>query len=183
MYFSSITSGSLSQAGLVLDIIGAYFLAQGFIQKRPEDVVKETSSYWGGNPFLLRSVISQRIEARVGFIFLLFGFMGQFLSYAGAFASSDYRVAGELVSFGIIVWVIAIEIVKKISNRLAIKAVLARFGQTFTDAITNAVQTKNDSEIEKLTQYYGGILNIPCQKYENVKSHAERILGFIKEQS
>jgi len=103
MNFPPITSGFIGQAGLLLDIIGAFFLSQGFVLKQPEDVVREASSFWNGNPFFLKSAISQRIEARVGFIFLLLGFVGQFLSYTGLFVTGSDSVSGELIVLGVVI--------------------------------------------------------------------------------
>jgi len=59
-----INSGFLSSIGIVFDIIGAFFLAQSFILKKTDRIVKEASSFYDGNPFLLPSFIIQRIVSK-----------------------------------------------------------------------------------------------------------------------
>ncbi len=73
----------LSIFGLLLDIIGAYFLAQSFITKNLEDIVCESygnegKKYPGGlSENLGISLYQQSIEARTGFIILTLGFIFQ----------------------------------------------------------------------------------------------------------
>jgi hypothetical protein len=76
-----LTTGLLGAIGLCFDIIGAFFLSKALVFKRPKEVRLETNSYFDGNPFALRSIAQQRIDARAGFVFLLLGFGGQFIAY------------------------------------------------------------------------------------------------------
>ena len=71
--------------GLILDIIGAFFLAKSFVFKTPKDLAaesygtdypsKELTAGMSGNIF--RSFYRQAIEAKTGFIILALGFLGQ----------------------------------------------------------------------------------------------------------
>ena len=71
--------------GIIFDISGAYYLSRGFIFKKPADIKSETygsanqnlhmSFGMSGNLFC--SFYTQGIEARLGFIFLLVGFVLQ----------------------------------------------------------------------------------------------------------
>jgi hypothetical protein len=77
-----ITLGNLlGLIGLILDIIGAWFLAKSFVIKNIEQMENETTTYVGGNAFLLESMQEQRIEARFGFRFLFSGFLFQIINY------------------------------------------------------------------------------------------------------
>lgn len=67
--------------GLGLDIFGGMFLAKGFITKSIDNIIKESGTYFGGNSYMAKSMISQKIEAIIGGIFLSLGFLGQILSY------------------------------------------------------------------------------------------------------
>ena len=78
-----MTDGTVGSVGLLLDVCGAFFLSQSFVLKKRAETVRETRSYWGVNPYSLRSSVYQGIEARIGFAFLSLGFFGQFLVYSG----------------------------------------------------------------------------------------------------
>ncbi len=83
----------------MLDVFGALILAKSFIQTRPEDILRESTSYSGYNRFLARSLFLQRAEARIGGALLGAGFIFQAI---GAYvARSDFGVIN-------IVWIIAI---------------------------------------------------------------------------
>ena len=85
MHHPVLDSGLVGDLGLALDIMGAFFLAQSFVVKQLEEVVRETGSYYGANPFALRSACYSRVEARVGLFFLALGFTGQFVADTRAF--------------------------------------------------------------------------------------------------
>lgn len=80
---------SLQVIGLILDIIGAYYLAKSFINKSIKDLAAESwgdnypeKGYPGGmseNQFV--SFYKQSIEAKTGFIILTLGFMSQVCGY------------------------------------------------------------------------------------------------------
>jgi len=73
-----------SAYGLCLDIIGTFFLAQGFIAKQLTSIALETQSGYGGPPNLLyvRGQISQQVEAWIGYAFLTIGFSLQLFGLA-----------------------------------------------------------------------------------------------------
>lgn len=71
--------------GLVLDIIGAFYIAKSFVFKTSKDLAAE---YFGTNypdkdliggmsGNLFRSFYKQAVEAKIGFVIIAFGFGGQ----------------------------------------------------------------------------------------------------------
>lgn len=71
--------------GLILDIIGAFFLAKSFVFKTPKDLAAESygtdypnkglTAGMSGN--LFRSFYRQAVEAKTGFVILALGFLSQ----------------------------------------------------------------------------------------------------------
>ena len=64
-------------AGLALDIVGALFLAKGFMLKNPQAAYYESLMIAGGNGHVLKSSLLQRAEAQVGAGLLVLGFLFQ----------------------------------------------------------------------------------------------------------
>jgi len=99
--------------GLALDIIGARFLAQGFIAKRLDDLTLEGTSGWGSPPNLryISSALQQKAEAEIGFWFLAIGFLAQTIDYfIGSTISgrifSPYLVFIFLILVGVTLWIV-----------------------------------------------------------------------------
>ena len=68
--------------GLMLDIIGAWYLSRGLVRKNLKEIVREApQASFGINVAYVIGALTQRIEARTGFGFLFFGFVLQALSY------------------------------------------------------------------------------------------------------
>ena len=71
--------------GLILDIIGAFYIAKSFVFKTPKDLAAESygtnypdNDLTGGmSGNLFRSFYKQAIEAKTGFIIIALGFGGQ----------------------------------------------------------------------------------------------------------
>ena len=69
-------------SGLILDIIGAWYLSRGLVRKNLQEIVQEApQAAFGINVAYVMGALTQRIEARTGFGFLFFGFGFQALSY------------------------------------------------------------------------------------------------------
>lgn len=67
--------------GLLLDIIGAYYLVRSFIKKGFDEMFKEAHGDFEGLPYdTLYSSYVQKIEAEIGLFFLIPGFVFQALS-------------------------------------------------------------------------------------------------------
>lgn len=88
-YFTDIvrTPASMQIVGLLVDIIGAYWLARGFTSKKPADL--KNVAYGSANQNFLTqfgmsgnlwiSLYVQGIEARIGLVLLVIGFIFQAL--------------------------------------------------------------------------------------------------------
>ena len=71
--------------GLILDIIGVFYIAKSFVFKTPKDLAaesygtnypdKDMTSGMSGN--LFRSFYKQAVEAKTGFVIIAIGFGGQ----------------------------------------------------------------------------------------------------------
>lgn len=71
--------------GLILDIIGAFYIAKSFVFKTPKDLAaesygtncpdKDLTGGMSGN--LFRSFYKQAVEAKTGFVIIALGFGGQ----------------------------------------------------------------------------------------------------------
>lgn len=73
--------------GLILDIIGAFYIAKSFVFKTPKDLIAESygadyleKNMTGGmSGNLFRSFYKQAIEAKTGFVIIALGFGGQII--------------------------------------------------------------------------------------------------------
>lgn len=102
-----------SVLGLFLDIIGAYFLAQGFITKNLEDIVCESwgsegGKYPGGlSENLSISLYQQSVEARTGFLILALGFILQGIgNIYPAFEAPHYTGIGLILLIFLIIIIV-----------------------------------------------------------------------------
>ncbi|OGD56171.1 hypothetical protein A2V71_04425 [Candidatus Berkelbacteria bacterium RBG_13_40_8] len=176
---NEINSGLVANSGIIFDIIGAFFLAESFLLKKNDKIIKESSSYFDGNPFLLPSYIIQRLEARTGFFFLMLGFLLQY------FANSEYVSQGRdkytlaLLVIGFISWIIAFIILKIIGKALAQKALIKEDGKNFLRGIEDT-KKQNNENFTKLVKFYGDALDIPQKRGENTIVYSKRIVNLIK---
>ena len=76
-------SAPIPEAGLIVDIAGAWAIAFGVMWKREEDIVTETTTFVGYNGALLESIAKQKADAQVGAVLLTIGFVGQFVASIG----------------------------------------------------------------------------------------------------
>lgn len=67
----------MQEIGLILDIIGSFWLAFAFVIKRIDKIVEESMTYWDQNISLMRSMCYQKAEAVIGLAFLIVGFLSQ----------------------------------------------------------------------------------------------------------
>jgi hypothetical protein len=76
-------SNALFVVGLTIDIIGAYYLAQGFITKDLDGLTFEGTSGYGSPPNLryIKGSLYQKAEAQIGFFLLAIGFFLQMVDY------------------------------------------------------------------------------------------------------
>ncbi len=116
--------------GLILDILGAFYLAKSFIFKRRRDIEAEAygddieGKYPGGFSDNLRvSFFRQRDEAIIGFLFLLLGFI---LQGAGVlFLDFIIPVSARELFVYLIIILVVVECIRR--KRATLHAIAKRF--------------------------------------------------------
>ena len=164
----------ISVFGLVVDIMGAYFLAKSFIRKQPEAIVEELTVYPGLNIYFFKSMLYQKVEAIAGFFLLLIGFLGQISGYliqSDLVLPYDDRYVVVLVFlaaltlFFVLSWLTA-----EVSKRYSRKIIKPRCLENIKN-----IQDNEDSLI-----HWGKLLDIQRKKSESDKDFAKRVLCFLK---
>ena len=173
-----INSGFLSSIGIVFDIIGAFFLAESFLLKKTDKIVKESSSYMDGNPFLLPSFITQRIEVKTGFGFLMLGFLLQMISNADFVNQGRDKIFWLILPVGLVLWLISVLIVRFWSKKLGQAALLKEDGVNFLKSL-NEVKKEDQERYNKLALFYGEALDLKKSDDEDDQSYSERVMSFI----
>ncbi len=112
--------------GLALDILGAIFLAKGFMAKKIQRIISESGTYYNRNKWFQDSLIQQKFEAVFGMIFLFSGFTCQAI---GNFASSTIRIPiSPFIIFPLMVIILVIlfltfsKLIKYLTKRKIFKA-------------------------------------------------------------
>jgi hypothetical protein len=75
-------SGSLlgwSVVGLIYDIVGATFLVVAIFFNSPVKIAHQAGTYWDSSTFAARALSEQTLDARVGLVLLIAGFVLQIL--------------------------------------------------------------------------------------------------------
>jgi hypothetical protein len=173
-----INSGFLSSIGIVFDIIGAFFLAESFLLKKYDRILKESSSFWGGNPFLLPSLITQRIEAKTGFIFLMLGFLLQMISNADFVNQGRDKDFWLILVFGLTLWLISMSIIKFWSKSSGQSALITEYGANFLKSLDKA-EKKDQKGYSELAHFYGDALDLKKDNNEDDCYHAKKVRSFI----
>lgn len=177
MAIIDINSGLIANLGLLLGIIGAFFLAESFILKRIARVVKESSTYFNGNPFLLYSNIVQRIEARTGFGFLAFGFFLQFVANTSPVRQGQSSYLWILL--GMVIGAVAFGLVRVVSRKRARREVAKQFGEGMIKALEDLKRSGDAARLKDLVKHYGDALNF-SNGNKDVHMYTERIVKYVK---
>jgi hypothetical protein len=108
----SAVAAPVAEAGLVVDIAGAWALALSFMAKRSQEIVKETTTLAGWNPAQMESIAEQTADAQVGAVLLTLGFAGQFASsigwtpsWATMWLMLSAAAAVSIVAFAFLWWI------------------------------------------------------------------------------
>lgn len=174
-----INSGSVTSIGIVFDIIGAFFLAQSFLFKKIDRIIKETSSYYNGNPFLLPSCIAQRLEAKTGFVFLFIGFLTQMIANTDIINQGKDKIFWLIIILGVLLWLITLLIVKCWAKKICLSIQIERNGDSFLKSL-NETKEKNPEKLTNLALFFGDALDFFKGKNENNISYNERLISFIE---
>lgn len=88
--------GLVGVTGLILDIMGAWYITRGLVKKNLNDIRHEAPQFtFGINEAYVIGALTQRIEARIGFVLLFWGFGLQAITYV---------LSTELSSMSILQW-------------------------------------------------------------------------------
>lgn len=167
----------LSLIGLLLDIIGAFFLAKSFIFKKIEAIKKEGSTTYKSNPHFIKSMIFQRIEAKCGFVYLFLGFSGQCLGVV--FQGSINRISIKCYgAFFLLPFIFAISWswIHKKSKQSFVKLMKKDFIEILNDE-PKYFDRLNEQRILSLGDT---LFLLKKQKNENIDDFRERLIEFIK---
>lgn len=82
--------------GLILDIIGAWYITRGIVKKTLEEMTVEAPQFsWDVNHAYVIGALTQKNEAKIGFVLLFLGF---------AFQAVTYILNTELSSLNFSIW-------------------------------------------------------------------------------
>jgi hypothetical protein len=95
-----LSANWLAIEGLGLDILGAWYLAQGIMRNPDHRIASVSGAFLDSNPFLTASLIEQKLDATAGFILLAFGFGFQMAASLGISQNIDGYGLWELLPFG-----------------------------------------------------------------------------------
>jgi hypothetical protein len=175
-----LTSSDVSCIGLCLDVIGAFFLAESFLLKRREDIARDSGTYFGSNPFMLRSALSQAIEARIGFGFLGLGFVGQFLSQSGWFAARPARAPTAIVVVALVLWCVAFVVVRLLARNFSRRAVARAWKESMIPALQQP-DTQPPEHRQELATLWGSVLFLAQGTDETDDAFVQRVIdGLVK---
>ena len=173
-----MTRGDIGSIGLWFDIFGAFFLAESFVTKKRAEIARETGSYYDRNPFLLRSYSYQAIEARVGFSFLLLGFVCQLFGQTSRFRPGVAQKP-MVLGLGAIIFLALIYFLVEISSRHYSRRMIASTSSAWNGGINDTNKTQ-DEKI-KLALYYGIALDLEPMKGEKDEDFIARLTRCLEQ--
>lgn len=109
----------LGVTGLILDIMGAWFISNGLIRKTFQEINDEAPGFgWSKNEAYMIGALTQKIEATVGFYVLSSGFTFQLLAYlVNYLAGYISTIVSSLLVTGLLgVWTVSNYIIKRKIN-------------------------------------------------------------------
>ena len=180
MSLTPLTYGNLiGIVGLMLDILGAIFLARGTLIKTNDQIKLECGTYYGFNGKLELSMLSQRMEGRFGILFLLSGFFSQSIVYLTSLIPilqkkiiyNPYIIILLVIITGVILNFIS----KKICGKLFTLETLSDTKKLFTNC--------NKEEQIKSARYFLARLSLEPQENENNESIAARLEAYLGRKS
>ena len=161
--------------GLTIDIMGAYYLAQGFITKDLDSLVFEGTSGYGSPPNLryIRSALLQKAEAWIGFSCLTFGFALQMVDYLAAEDFKGCVLPRSIVLLGVIIVVSVV----RLAGGIARKRLFERYGKNMAQVIFAQDQFNESSWRVSVAEYL--LPKMVREGAETDDAFADRILKEI----
>lgn len=159
--------------GLLMDIVGAFLLAESFVLKRRDQIVRETNSYWDGNPYSLRSACYQAIEARAGFAHLALGFSAQFVSYTDRLQQGPNRLVLACVIGGLLYGALAVTVVHRVARWYSRRTTSTEMA----DGVERQLGEAEDADkLQSLASFYAPVFDLVQMPGESAADFAARII-------
>lgn len=119
--------------GLLLEVIGAFFLAKGAMVKSIRDIIRDTSTWYGATEGARNHEIREQVNSWLGAITLLLGLATQFVGEALRFVRPSAYVGGAAMA-AVLLCVLMSKIAWRISLKRMEKGHLGLIFQEILDA-------------------------------------------------
>lgn len=152
MYFVKLGS-VIGFTGLIIDIIGAWYIARGLVKKNLKEILQEAPQFgYGVNIAYVMGALTQKVEATIGFYLLAIGFAIQVISCL---------LWMELSSLNLTVWWLALDISILITIYKGLDATInSRIRSVKKNYLREVIKehmktTENPKQIGDLKRYLG----------------------------
>ncbi len=164
--------------GLTLDILGAYYLAQSFINKGLEDLTFEGTAGYGSPPNLryIRSNLYQKAEAQIGFALLALGFGLQSFDYF--FFSREQSITFSPIC--VFLYVLALAVAVILTATFLHRKLFTSYGKRMAYIVIRSSKPegeRNDTWIVRVAEYL--LPNLKRASNEDEHSFADRVLSEV----
>lgn len=109
------TALHFTPCGLAYDVVGVLFLGTAFFLKTKKDIIDEAGTYWNSNPYVLRSIISSKLDGICGTSLLLIGFIYQIFGYLNF--NNNNLIISSYVLLAIFILIYIVNFRKRIVNK------------------------------------------------------------------
>ncbi len=164
---------------LCSSILGVFFLAKSMTVKTPKYMLHELLRFKVNKSRFFRNYIGQKLEAIIGFVFLLFGFGIQIFLEVEALGDQPGR------SYGLTNWWVVIGVT--IGSSGAIVVLLNKItryfsGKIFVELTRFMVETHRYplASDESLVLELGRILRVPREDDDTLESYTKRVMDRMK---
>ena len=168
-----LNSSTLSNFGLLLDVLGAFFLSKGIISRFGPQIIRETDDLWDGNPLRLKSAAIQFVEGWAGFTLLFLGFALQYIANLNsASAAVDRLWLIEIVS-ALAVLVLVYKIVDFLAVKRSRRLVIFRWKASILRNLENPTESYMD--------LFEEALSLKALKGASIADRKKRIVAIVKD--
>lgn len=167
-YLSNIDRSFLAIVGLYLDVLGAFFLAKGFLIKSIKEITKESGTFYGHNSFLSNSLIRQKWDVIFGFSLIGMGFLFQ-LAY--------YLISTHLIIFLLTLLIVVLLgiIVEKIIKIITMNNIEKK-ENTILDIEVEKIKPTDTKSLE----HWGAVLKLSRNENESNEEYHNRMKAYLK---
>jgi len=164
---------------LCSSILGVFFLAKSMTVKSPKYMLHELLRFKVNKSRFFRHYIGQKLEAIIGFVFLLFGFGIQIYLEVEALRDQPGR------SYGLTNWWLVVGVTVGASAAIVfLLSKITRFfsGRIFVELTRFMVETHRYplASDESLVLELGRILRVPREDEDTLESYTKRVLDRMK---